>query len=150
MSCVHFTPDAQRRAWAAAPLGLSNEDAALLHSSPPMTEGKLRRLRLLAASAQPGIRQSVASNPHAPDDLVRALAADDEPSVRAAVARAETTPRDVLHGLAADSDVQVRCWVAVNRSTGAEVVRSLADDATPEVRSLARWRRSVEAPSAGV
>lgn len=148
MSCLHFTPDAQRRVWAAAPLGLSNEDAALLHSSPPMTESKLRRLRLLAESPVPGIRQSVAANPHAPRDLVSVLAHDRDATVRASVARAETSPPEVLQALAGDPDVQVRCWVAVNRTTGHEVVATLTDDPAAEVRSLARWRRSVEAQPA--
>lgn len=150
MSCVHFTPDAQRRVWASAPLGLSNEDAALLHSSPPVTESKLRRLRLLALSPEPGIRQSVAGNPHTPIDLIGVLAQDREASVRASVARSEAAPPGVLQSLAGDPEVPVRCWVAVNRSTAREVVAALSDDPAAEVRSLARWRRAAETLSATV
>ena len=141
MSCLHFTTAAERASLKdRTPLGLSNEDAALLHRSPPVTESKIRRLRLLAASPVPAIRQSVASSRNTPVDLFEALAVDSDASVRGCVARNDAAPEAVLRGLVTDRDQGVRCWLAVNHAAPADVLTTLRQDRSSKVRSLARLR----------
>lgn len=139
MSCIRFNTPAQRAAMRRDVL--EAEDAAVLHLAPPVTASKIARLRLLARHDSAGIRQSVASNRHAPADLLAALATDPDPSVRGEVARNETSPAELLAALAADEDPRVRCWAALNPSLPADAVRRLADDADAQVRRLAGWRR---------
>ncbi len=122
---------------------LSNEDAAVLHLAPPITESKLARLRLLAKHESPGIRRAAASSRHAPEDLLAELAGDPDATVRAVVARNETTPCGVLTALADDPDEQVRSWLAVNFFAPAEAMAKLADDPAPQVRRLVGWKTSL-------
>lgn len=141
MSCIRFSTSAQRAALAAdGALGLTASDAALLHLAPPVTDSKLRRLRLLAEHSNPGIRESVASSRHAPQEVLAALAVDREERVRAAVARNECTPADVLRTLARDTAEQVRGWVALNYSAPADLLPILSADSSRTVRGLASWK----------
>jgi hypothetical protein len=130
-----------------APAMLSAEQAAALHPAPPVTDSKIRRLRLLATDANPRIRESVASSQNAPDDLLAQLAADQEESVRSCVARNEATPCDVLRSLADDPSETVRGWLAVNFFVPADVMDTLAKDASQTVRALVGWKSSLAATS---
>ena len=147
MSCIRFNTPAQRRQMAAmAPAMLTSEQAAALHPAPAVTESKIRRLRLLAESANPKIRESAASSYHAPVDLFERLAKDADAGVRGCVARNEAAPCDVLRELAHDADETVRGWVAVNFFVPDDVMRELADDDSATVRSLVRWKSSLAQP----
>ncbi len=145
MSCIRFNTPAQRAAMRRmAPPMLTAEEAAALHRSPEITDTKLARLRLLAQHANPKIRESVASSPHAPEDLYAALAADTDEGVRACVAKNEATPCDVLRGLADDESERVRGWLAVNFFVPDDVMERLANDDSETVRSLVRWKTSLK------
>lgn len=113
------------------------------HPAPPVTESKIRRLRLLAEHANPRIRESVASSYHAPADVVARLARDPDEGVRARLARNEATPCDTLRELAEDSSATVRGWVAVNYFVPADVMENLAADESPVVRGLVAWKASL-------
>ena len=144
MSCIRFNTPAQRRQMAAgAPVMLTAEEAAALHPAPAVTDSKIRRLRLLAESTNPKIRQSVASSYHAPVDLVERLAKDPDAGVRGCIARNEATPCDVLRQLSHDADETVRGWVAVNFFVPEDVMRELADDESATVRALVGWKSSL-------
>lgn len=151
MSCVRFTTPAQRRQLAAmAPRMLSAEEVRARHPAPPVTASKLARLRLLARHENPKIRESVASSPHAPADVVGALAQDPDAGVRAWLARNESATCEVLRALADDESETVRGWVALNRSVPADVMDRLADDPSATVRGLVAWKwalRDEAAPS---
>jgi len=144
MSCIRFNTPAQRQAMRDhAPSMLTAEEAAALHPAPPVTESKIRRLRLLATNANPKIRESVASSYNTPEDLFTRLAADPEESVRSCVARNEATPCDILRALADDSSETVRGWVAVNFFVPADVMERLASDPSDTVRALVAWKASL-------
>ena len=141
MSCIRFNTPAQRQAMREhAPAMLTPEEAAALHPSPPVTESKLRRLRLLAVHENPKIRESVASSYNTPDDVFLALASDPDEGVRACLARNESTPCDVLRMLADDRSETVRGWVAVNYFVPDDVMERLSNDASRTVRSLVKWK----------
>ena len=144
MSCIRFNTPAQRaQLRAAAPPMLTPEQAAALHPAPPVTDSKIRRLRLLAEHANPKIRESVASSYHTPLDLFERLSRDPDAGVRGCVARNETAPCDVLRELAHDPDEMVRGWVAVNFFVPDDVMGGLADDASATVRALVAWKASL-------
>jgi hypothetical protein len=144
MSCIRFNTPAQRQAMRDhAPTMVTAEQAAALHPAPPVTDSKIRRLRLLATDANPRIRESVASSYNAPDDLFLQLAADSEESVRSCVARNEATPCDVLRSLADDPSEIVRGWLAVNFFVPADVMDALANDTSQTVRALVGWKLSL-------
>lgn len=144
MSCIRFNTPAQRAQMrAAAPAMLTREQALAMHPAPVVTDSKVRRLRLLAESPNPKIRESVASSYHAPVDLFERLAHDADAGVRGCVARNEAAPCDVLRELARDDDERVRGWVAVNFSVPVDVMRELADDASETVRGLVAWKASL-------
>lgn len=126
-----------------APLKLTAEEAVALHPSPPVTESKIRRLRLLAKSENPKIRESVASSYHTPEDLFTLLAADPDEGVRSCVARNEATPCDILRTLAADRSERVRGWVAANFFVPADAMESLAHDDSATVRGLVTWKTGI-------
>jgi len=143
MSCIRFNTPAQReqlRAAAVATRPLTGEELANLHPAPPVTESKIRRLRLLATHPNPKIRESVASSYHAPEDLYWSLARDIDAGVRSCLAKNPAAPCDVLRELASDESEQVRAWVAVNFFVPADVMQALAGDHSPLVRSLAAWK----------
>jgi hypothetical protein len=149
MSCIRFNTPAQRAQMAAmAPAMLTSEQAAQLHPAPPVTDSKIRRLRLLAESANPKIRESVASSYNTPVDLFERLAKDADAGVRGCVARNEAAPCDVLRELSHDADETVRGWVAVNFFVPEDVMQQLADDASATVRSLVQWKSSLAEPVA--
>lgn len=128
---------------ALAPSMRTPAEVAAQHPAPPVTAGKIARLRLLAEHPNPKIRESVASSYHAPVDVVEALANDPDPGVRACLARNETTPCDVLRDLSQDESDAVRGWVAVNFSVPADVMVVLAHDPSPVVRGLVEWKAAL-------
>jgi len=149
MSCIRFNTPAQRAQMAAmAPAMLTPEQAASLHPAPAVTDSKIRRLRLLAESVNPKIRESVASSYNTPVDLFERLAKDADAGVRGCVARNEAAPCDVLRELSHDADETVRGWVAVNFFVPDDVMRVLADDPSATVRSLVGWKSSLAEPLA--
>ena len=144
MSCIRFNTPAQRTQMAAmAPAMLTPAEAAGRHPAPPVTEGKLARLRLLAGHENPKIRESVASSYHAPVDLYERLARDPDEGVRACVARNENTPCDLLRELASDESELVRGFVAVNFFVPDDAMLELASDPSPVVRSLVEWKSAL-------
>lgn len=144
MSCIRFNTPAQRAQLAgAAPAMVTPEEVAARHPAPPMTESKIRRLRLLAADANPGIRASAASSHHLPEEVAAALAADPDAGVRSWVARNETVSCDLLRGLARDHDEAVRAFVAVNYYAPADAMAALAEDDSERVRGLVAWKASL-------
>ncbi|WP_294181802.1 hypothetical protein [uncultured Schumannella sp.] len=144
MSCIRFNTPAQRAQMRAhAPAMLTAAEAAELHPAPPVTESKIRRLRLLAEDSNPKIRESVASSYHAPADVFERLARDADPGVRACVARNEAAPCDLLRELAGDENESVRGWVAVNFYVPADAMERLAEDDSELVRSLVAWKASL-------
>lgn len=123
-----------------APSMLTVDEAAALHPAPPVTESKIARLRVLAADANPKIRESVASSYHAPEDLFEQLAKDPDPGVRGWLARNESVPCDILRALADDESEIVRGWLALNFYVPADVMERLADDESETVRGLVKWK----------
>jgi hypothetical protein len=126
---------------------LSVEEAAALnatqHPAPPVTDSKIARVRLLATSSNPKIRESAASGYHTPEDVMAALAKDHDAGVRGCVARNESTSCDILRSMADDESETVRGWLAVNFYVPADVMAKLADDRSDTVRSLVRWKRDL-------
>lgn len=144
MSCIRFSTKPQREAIRdAAALGT---DGVVLHLAPPVTASKLARLRLLAEHVRPGIRRSVASNRHAPADLLARLAADPDAGVRGEVARNDSTAAHLVAALAGDVDARVRCWAVLNPLLPDATVRAMAEDRDPQVRRLAAWRLGAAQP----
>jgi hypothetical protein len=133
----------------AAPSMLTSEEARVLaatsHPAPPVTASKLARLRLLAMSGNPKIRESAASSYHTPDDVMVILAADPDAGVRGCVARNESTACDILRSMADDESETVRGWLAVNFFVPADVMAQLAEDPSETVRSLVRWKSELAA-----
>jgi hypothetical protein len=146
MSCIRFNTPAQRAQLARmAPAMLSAEEVAARHPAPPVTDSKIRRLRLLAADPNPRIRASAASSYHLPEDLAATLAHDPDAEVRSWLARNETVPCDLLRDLAHDADESVRAFVAVNYYAPADAMAELAADASATVRGLVEWKTSLQA-----
>ena len=141
MSCIRFNTPAQRQAMRDhRPVMITPQEDALAQSTPPVTQSKIARLRLLAADANPKIRESVASGHNTPDDLMAALARDSDDGVRACVARNESTPCDVLRSLADDASERVRGFLAVNYFVPSDIMERLADDPSEIVRGLVSWK----------
>jgi hypothetical protein len=128
---------------AMAPSQLTAQEAEALHPSPPVTESKIRRLRMLARDQNPKIRESVASSYNTPADLFETLATDPDDGVRSCVARNEAAPCDVLRALAQDRSETVRGWVAVNYFVPDDAMQTLANDESATVRSLVNWKSSL-------
>lgn len=147
MSCIRFSTTAQREAMRRDAASVAAGDQAILHLSPPITESKLTRLRLLAEHARPSIRQSVASNLHAPQDLLVQLSADRDAGVRGEVAKNEATVPALVETLSHDRDARVRCWAVLNPVLPDERVRELESDADAQVARLARWRIGAAQPA---
>lgn len=143
MSCVTFLNAAQRVALQeSGDEQLTPEEIRALHPSPPATASKLRRVRMLANSADPAIRQSAALNQCCPADVLELLAGDADPSVRRCVARQPLTPEPLLRELAKDIVPEVRGWVAANPKVPADLLDELADDSDSTVRSVVSWARN--------
>lgn len=136
MSCLGFLTPQQRAALAA-----SSQDGEPLSrfASPPATAGKLHRIRALARSEDPAIRESAALAQHAPPDVLFTLAADPVAAVRRCVARNPGVVPPLLERLATDGDAHVRGWVAAHPGAPAELVARLADDSDPTVRAVVAW-----------
>ena len=144
MSCIRFNTPAQRAQMRAmAPAMLTSEQAAALHPAPEVTASKIQRLRLLAADANPKIRESAASSYHTPEDVFVVLANDPDEGVRACVARNESAPCDVLRSLAADRSERVRGFLALNFFVPQDAMELLADDRSSTVRGLVTWKREL-------
>ncbi|TBN56527.1 hypothetical protein EYE40_03445 [Glaciihabitans arcticus] len=144
MSCIRFNTPAQRQAMRDhAPVMLTPEQAAALHPAPPVTDSKIARLRTLAASPNPKIRESVASSYHAPEDLFEKLAKDSDEGVRSWLARNENVSCDILRSLADDESEKVRGWLALNFFVPDDVMARLADDPDDTVRALVRWKAAL-------
>lgn len=144
MSCIRFNTPAQRAQMRRlAPAMLTPEQAAALHPAPVMTESKIARLRLLAADANPKIRERAALDAHLPADVFAVLATDGDVEVRACVARNEATPCDVLRTLVDDPSERVRGFLAVNFYVPRDAMDRLADDPSPLVRDLVRWKAAL-------
>ncbi|MFC6705487.1 HEAT repeat domain-containing protein [Flexivirga alba] len=140
MSCVSFLSAAQRAALRESDdERLTPEEIRAVHPSPPATEGKLRRIRMLARSVDPTIRQSAALNQQCPVDVLELLAGDPDPSVRLCVARQPLTPEPILRSLTQDSTANVRGWVAANPGVPRSLLSQLAHDPDPTVRSVVAW-----------
>jgi hypothetical protein len=149
MSCIRFNTPAQRAQLArSAPSMLTPEEVAAQHPAPPVTDSKIRRLRLLAADANPKIRASAASSYHLPEDVATALAHDPDREVRGWIARNETVSCDLLRELAGDDDEQVRAFVAVNYFAPEDAMERLAGDDSAQVRGLVAWKASLREPAA--
>lgn len=141
MSCIRFNTPAQlAQMRAMAPAMLTSEQAAALHPAPEVTASKIQRLRLLAADANPKIRESAASSYHTPEDVFEQLARDPDEGVRACVARNESAPCDVLRSLATDPSERVRGFLALNFFVPDDAMAVLADDRSRTVRDLVRWK----------
>lgn len=125
------------------PVMLTADEAAALHPAPAVTESKIRRLRLLAADANPKIRESAASSYHTPEDLFVALARDADEGVRCCIARNEASPCDVLRFLAEDPSARVRGFLALNFFVPADVMQRLASDPSETVRGLVNWKSAL-------
>lgn len=140
MSCVSFgsTGDGGRRWLERLRAAADDPRPVAQFLSPEASEAKIRRVRQLAVSDDPKIRESAALSYLAPPDLLAALALDADRGVRCCVARNERSPVDVLGELATDVDPGVRGWVATNPTAGA-LVEQLKLDADPTVRSVAKW-----------
>lgn len=115
-------------------------DSSASHPTPAVTPTKIARLRLLAASDNPKIRESVASNHNTPEDLFAMLARDNDVGVRSCIARNEYVPCDVLRSLANDESEVVRGFLAINFFVPADVMQRLADDDSVTVRGLVSWK----------
>lgn len=146
MSCIGFLSAAHRQALAA-----SAADGVPLSgfTSPPVGEGKLRRLRVLAGSVDPSIRASAAASRHTPPDVLERLALDPDLQVRRCVARNESAPARLLESLAVEGDRTVRGWVAANPASPRSVVGVLAGDPDPQVRAVAAWALRWPPPATG-
>ncbi|GAA1742537.1 hypothetical protein [Aeromicrobium alkaliterrae] len=137
MSCVSFWgPDARERmvaAMAAPPVAT--------FASPGVSDGKLRRVALMATSPDPRVRESAALNAHVPVEVLESLAVDPEMSVRCCVARSPQASPEVLTWLARDESAPVRRWVGAHPVTPPEVMDSLAEDPDVGVREVVQWNR---------
>lgn len=143
MSCVSFLSEAQRAALRESDEEqLTPEEIRAAHPSPPATEGKLRRIRVLAQSADPSIRQSAALNQYCPVDVLELLATDADTGVRRSVARQPKTPEALLRALARDEVPDVRGWVAANPGVPQSLLAELADDPDATVRGVVAWARN--------
>ena len=147
MSCIRFSTTAQREAMRQDAAAVAAGDQAILHLSPPITESKIARLRLLAEHQRPTIRQSVASNRHTPQDLLLRLSADRDAQVRGEVAKNESTDPALVETLSHDRDARVRCWAVLNPTLPDERVRELESDADAQVARLAGWRVGAAQPA---
>lgn len=137
MSCVSFLSPQQRLLLRAAPAG----PAVSTFMSPEVTEGKIQRLRQMALSPDPKIRESAALAYGTPVEVLDALALDPRPGVRFSVARNEHASPEVLRLLAADPVAGVRGWVAANPAVPADALDTLANDPDPTVRGVVAWAR---------
>lgn len=144
MSCIRFNTPAQRQAMRDhRPVMLTPDQVAAQHPTPPVTESKIRRLRLLATDPNPKIRESVASSYNTPEDLFETLSKDPDDGVRSCVARNEATPCDVLRSLVDDPSERVRGFLALNFFVPADAMERLADDRSDTVRGLVNWKSSL-------
>lgn len=139
VSCISFLSPEQRTTLGRVTCELSPEEVRAAHPMPPVTDGTLARIRLLAGNPDPLIRAAAASKRQAPAETLDALSRDSDLTVRSSVARNESASAEVLRRLAGDSSAQVRGWVAANRSCPHELLGELADDPDETVRKVVDW-----------
>lgn len=139
VSCISFLSPEQRATLGRVTCELSPEEVQAAHPMPPVTDGTLARIRLLARNPDPAIRAAAASKRQAPAETLDALSRDTEVGVRSSVARNESASADVLRRLATDPSAQVRGWVAANRSCPRELLDELRADPDDTVRKVVDW-----------
>lgn len=142
VSCISFLSPEQRATLGQVTCELTPDEVRAAHPMPPVTDGTLRRIRLMAASPDPQIRAAAASKRQIPPETLADLGRDTDLLVRSSVARNDTAGPDVLRGLATDASAQVRGWVAANRACPADVLDALADDPDETVRKVVDWARA--------
>ncbi len=140
MSCVRFNTPAQRQQMTDVSNGVQRDEPIAQFLGPVMTQSKIDRLRLMATSDNPKIRETVAASRHTPEELFETLSNDPEPGVRMWLARNEHVPCDILRKLAHDPDETVRSFVAINFFVPADAMGDLAHDESPRVRALVDWK----------
>lgn len=140
MSCVRFNTPAQRQQMTDVSSGVQRDEPIAQFLGPALTQSKIDRLRLMAVSENPKIRETVAASRHTPEELFFALADDPDAGVRMWLARNEKVPCDILRKLAHDSDETVRSFVAINFFVPADAMGELAQDESPRVRALVDWK----------
>ncbi|PTW90392.1 hypothetical protein C8A06_0076 [Microbacteriaceae bacterium MWH-Ta3] len=145
MSCVRFNTPAQRQQMTDVTRGVQADEPIAQFLGPAITESKIARLRLMAASPNSKIRETVAASYHAPEDLYEMLSHDPDPGVRQWLARNEHVPCDILRRLASDEDETVRSFVAINYFVPADAMETLSADESPRVRALADWKAALAA-----
>ncbi|GAB3760285.1 HEAT repeat domain-containing protein [Microlunatus parietis] len=139
VSCISFLSPEQRATLGQVTCELSPEEVRAAHPMPPVTDGTLARIRLLARNPDPLIRAAAASKRQAPAETLDALSRDADLTVRSSVARNESASAEVLRRLAGDPSAQVRGWVAANRACPRELLEKLAGDPDETVRKVVDW-----------
>ncbi len=142
MSCISFLSPEQRATLGQVTCELTPDEVRAAHPMPPVTDGTLRRIRLMATSPDPQIRAAAASKRQTPPETLEALGRDADLLVRSSVARNDTAAPDVLRRLGGDASAQVRGWVAANRACPIDVLDTLADDRDDTVRKVVAWARA--------
>lgn len=139
VSCISFLSPEQRATLGQVTCELDPDEVRAAHPMPPVTEGTLRRIRLMATNPDPMIRAAAGSKRQAPAETLELLGQDTDEAVRSSVARNESARQDVLRRLALDPLAQVRGWVAANRSCPADLLESLGSDPDETVRTVVAW-----------
>lgn len=96
-------------------------------------------LEILAASADPVVRQLVARNRHVSIPVLESLARDDVGMVRASVAQNPRTPLNILDCLAVDREMDVRINVAKNDRAPVHVLEILGLESSLDIRLAVAW-----------
>lgn len=108
MSCVgFFTSEQLRRVREAA----ADPRPVSTFASPDVTPAKVARVKAMADSGDPRIRESAALSYIARADVLQQLSSDADPGVRGWVAANPGVPDGVLDDLALDDDVTVQAVV---------------------------------------
>lgn len=94
----------------------------------------------LATDPEDDVRAAVANNIEAPAVALRSLVKDPSGRVRRSLASNRSTPPEALHEMALDTDRDVRRMVSMNQSAWLESAKILANDPDPVVRSIAQQR----------
>lgn len=119
--------------WLSEPL-LASDDLFTLKREAGLPSTPVAQLRVLAATSHWQVREALAQNRRAPEDLLALLAADPEQRVRIAVATNLATTEAIHLQLAGDEDPQVRSVVARFEYLPVSVLMRLADDPLVDIR----------------
>lgn len=144
--CIRFSTIAQKAQLSQLSVLDSSRmiDPVSRPSAPELTETKVSRLRLLAESDNPKIRERIALDYHTPEDVMAKLAVDPDPGVRACVARNETASCEILRSLVTDSSETVRGFLAWNTFVPLDAMEKLSQDTSEIVLRVVRWKKSLE------